>query len=150
MNYINNELLNPKYLFHGSPYELNIIERRQSHDSSGNKDNEDYAVFLTSSFIVATAYAFMDTIKNNSEELEPSFEIGYDADKNKIYINFDNVNIYDDIEGYVYVVPFDESYEHHGRSIQYKSHVDLKPIDIIKVKFSDYKDYYNINNLKVR
>ena len=53
----------PKYLFHGSPKFLKTIEQREAMDSSGNFENEDFAVFLTSSFLVATAYAFKDQIK---------------------------------------------------------------------------------------
>jgi len=72
--------------------------------------------------------------------------MGYDADNDKIFIKMDNVNIDDNIEGFIYVVPFNENYEHHGRSIQYKCHENIKPIDVIKVKLSDYKNYYAINN----
>lgn len=45
-----NDIENPKYLFHGSPKLLEMIEQRQSHDSNNNKLNEDFAVFLTPSF----------------------------------------------------------------------------------------------------
>lgn len=144
--YENNNLQKPEYLFHGSSKLLKIIEQRQAHDLNNNPDNEDFAVFLTSSFIVATAYAFQDKIKKLSEELNCQFEMGYDADNDKIFIKMNNVNIDDNIEGFIYVVPFNENYEHHGRSIQYKCHEDIKPIDVIKVKLSDYKNYYHINN----
>lgn len=46
--YINNDLTNPNFLFHGSPKLLDVIEQRQAHDSKNNPINEDYAVFLTS------------------------------------------------------------------------------------------------------
>lgn len=65
--YINNDLFAPKYLFHGSPKFLKTIEQREAKDSSGNFENEDFAVFLTSSFLVATAYAFKDQIKKLSD-----------------------------------------------------------------------------------
>ena len=145
--YLNNDILNPKYLFHGSPKLLEIIEQRQAHDSNNNVENEDFAVFLTSSFIIASAYAFKDKIKELSEGLNWNFEIGYDADNNKVNIKFDNVKISDDIEGYIYVFPFDKNYEHHGKSTQYKSHNNIKPLKIVKVRFKDFKKYYKINNI---
>lgn len=143
--YMNNDLNNPKYLFHGSPLLLSELERKQSHDSRGTIVNEDLAVFLTSSFVVASAYAFKDKIKEISSGLNYGFEIGRDADSGKLIIDMTNVIVDDDMEGYVYVIPYDESYGHHGRSIQYKSHVNIKPIETIKVKFSDFKQFYNIN-----
>lgn len=143
--YMNNDLNNPIYLFHGSPLLLSELEKRQSHDSNGTKENEDLAVFLTSSFIIASAYAFKDKIQEISDELDYDFEIGRDADSGTLIINMNNVNIDDNMEGYIYVIPYDEAYEHHGRSIQYKSHDNIKPIETIKIKFGDYKQFYNIN-----
>ena len=63
--YFNNDINNPIFLFHGSPKQLETIEQRLAHDSNGNKENEDFAVFMTSSFIIASAYAFKDKIKEN-------------------------------------------------------------------------------------
>lgn len=143
LKYINNDLNNPKYLFHGSPIKLDIIKQRHSHDSNNNKENIDYAVFLTSSFIIASAYAFKDKIKELSDGLDWNFEIG--NDENGIFINMENVVIDDNIEGYIYVFPFNDAYDHVKGSIQYKCHENIVPIDIVKIKFSDFKDYYTIN-----
>ena len=149
-NYFSNDLANPTYLFHGSPKVLDTIEQRQAHDSNGDAENEDFAVFLTSSFIIASAYAFKDKIKELSDDLDWNFEIGYDADIDEVNIKFENVNIDDNIEGFIYVFPFSENYEHHGRSIQYKCHENIKPVDIIKVKLADFKKYYQICKTKTR
>ena len=149
-DYFNNDLNNPAYLFHGSPKLLDIIEQRQAYDSNGNAENEDFAVFLTSSFIIASAYAFKDRIKELSDGLDWNFEIGYDVDNDEVSIKFENVNIDDDIEGYIYVFPFSENYEHHGRSIQYKCYENIKPIDIIKVKLADFKKYYSISSSSIK
>lgn len=143
--YLNNSLNNPKYLFHGSPNFFEMAEPRQAHDALGTKYNEDFAVFLTSSFIISTAYAFKDRIKKISDNLPYDFDIGYDANNDEIYIQMNNVNVDDDLTGYVYVFSYDETYEHYGRSIQYKCHKAIQPIDVIKIKFSDYKMYYEIN-----
>lgn len=62
----------------------------------------------------------------------------------------DNVNIDDELEGYVYVFNYNDSYIHVDRSIQYKCHENVAPIDVIRVKFKDFKKYYIINeNRKV-
>ena len=144
MNYYNNDLQNPKYLFHGSPRLLDKIEQRQATDANNNKYNEDYAVFLTSSFLIASAYAFKDSIKKLSKGLEYDFSIGYDPDTSKEIISFKNVNVDDNIEGYIYVIPYDDKYDHQGRSIQYKCHDTVTPIDVVRVRFGDFKKYYSI------
>ena len=144
-NYIGNSLTNPKFLFHGSPKRLEVIEQRQAHDSNGTKENEDYAVFMTSSFIIASAYAFKDKIKEMSEGLDWNFEIGRDADTGQIFVIMDNVNVDDELEGYIYVFDYDDSYTHEGRSIQYKCHKNVVPIDLVSIKFKDFKKYYSIN-----
>ena len=79
-NYINNNLNSPKFLFHGSPKQLEVIEQRRAQGSNGNLENEDYAVFMTSSFVIASAYAFKDKIKEISNGLNWNFEIGMDTD----------------------------------------------------------------------
>ena len=43
--YLDNSITNPKFLFHGSPKKLEVIEQRQAYDSNGTKENEDFAVF---------------------------------------------------------------------------------------------------------
>ena len=148
--YLSNDLANPTYLFHGSPKLLETIEQRQAHDSNGDVENEDFAVFLTSSFIIASAYAFKDKIKELSDGLNWNFEIGYDADNSDVNIKFENVNIDDNIEGFIYVFPFSNNYEHHGRSIQYKCHENIKPEVVVKVRFEDFKKYYKISNVKTK
>ncbi len=143
--YLNNDIYNPNYLYHGSPKKLEVIEQRQAHDSDGVKENEDYAVFMTSSFIVASAYAFKDRIKEMSQDLQYEFEIGRNPETDEIFVIMDNVNIDDELEGYVYVFDFDSTYEHEERSIQYKCHKNVTPIDVIPVRFKDYKQFYTIN-----
>lgn len=54
------------------------------------------------------------------------------------------------VENEDYTFPFDESYEHYGRSIQYKCHKNITPIDVVKIRFADFKEFYFINNKKTR
>ncbi len=143
--YLDNSIENPTFLFHGSPKKLEIIEQRQAYDSSGTRENEDFAVFMTSSFIIASAYAFKDRIKEMSEGLDWNFEIGRDASNGQIFVIMSNVNVDDELEGYIYVFDYDDSYTHEGRSIQYKCHKNVVPIDVVCIKFKDFKKYYSIN-----
>ena len=148
--YFNNDINNPIFLFHGTPKQLETIEQRLAHDSNGNKENEDFAVFMTSSCIIASAYAFKDKIKELSEGLEWNFQIGRDTDSDELFVIMNNVNIDDELEGYIYVFDYNNSYTHDGKSIQYKCHENVTPIDVIKIKFKDFKKYYIINeNRKV-
>ena len=144
-DYKNNSIQHPKYLFHGSPKKLEVVEQRQAYDSNHNSYNNDCAVFLTSSFLMASAYAFKDKIKALSVGLDWRFEIGYDYKNDNVYVQMDNVIVDDDIEGYIYVFMFDEKYEHQKKSSQYKCHESIKPSDVVKVRFADFKEYYDIN-----
>lgn len=101
--YLNNNLEKPKFLFHGSPKALDVIVQNQAHDSNSNLENEDSAVFLTSSFIIASAYAFKDKVKELSRDLDWSFEIGGDV-TGEVNIDFNNVRVQDDLYGYIYVL----------------------------------------------
>ena len=103
---------------------------------------------MTSSFIIASAYAFKDKIKEMSEGLDWNFEIGRDANTGEIFVIMDNVNVDDELEGYIYVFDYDDTYTHEERSIQYKCHKNVVPIDVISVKFKDFKNYYSINSDK--
>lgn len=123
---------------------MQVIEKRYAHDSMGKIENEDNAVFLTSSFIIASAYAFKDKIKTISKDLDYSFDIGIDVN-GELLIKMDNVNIDDEMEGYIYIVPFTNNYKHEGSSIQYKSYENILPLDVIKIKFRDFKQYFSIN-----
>ncbi len=58
-----------------------------------------------------------------------------------------NVVVDDNLEGYVYIFNYSSEYEHtNENSIQYKSHKNIKPIDVIKIRFADFKRYYIIND----
>jgi len=99
--YLEQDIDNPKYLFHGSPMKLDIIRQNLSNDSNNESVNIDYAIFLTPSFLVSTAYAFKDTIKLNSKDLDWSFNINNINDYP--IMKMKNVRVDNNILGYVYV-----------------------------------------------
>ena len=144
--YLNQDINNPKYLFHGSPKKLSILEPKLTNDSNHNKNNIATAIFLFPSFLKSTPYAFKDTIKKLSLELDWNFEIS----NNNTYplMIMENVNVFDDIIGYIYVFKKDNSMIKDNNTYQYKCYHQLVPIDIIKVKYQEYKKYYKVINKK--
>ena len=144
--YLNQDINNPKYLFHGSPKKLSILEPKLTNDSNHNKNNIATAIFLFPSFLKSTSYAFKDTIKKLSSELDWNFEIS----NNNTYplMIMENVNVFDDIIGYIYVFKKDNSMIKDNNTYQYKCYHQLVPIDIIKVKYQEYKKYYKVINKK--
>ena len=141
IEYIENDLDNPKYLFAGSPYLLEYLEPRKAKDENHNPLNEDTAVYLTSSWIIASAYCF-----GKNPEYHGHFETNR-IDGNP-YVFFENDNLDDEQIGYIYVFEKnnDKFIHNGGRSLQYRCHEKITPIEIITVKFKDYKDLYNIEN----
>lgn len=144
--YLKQDIDNPIYLFHGSPKQITKLIPHQSNDSNGNKDNIANAVFLFPSFIKATPYAFKDTIKSNSEGLDWHFEIS-NNDSFPVMV-MENVNIDENIVGYIYVFKKDEDMIKDEHSYQYKCYKELIPIDVIEVCYKDYAQYYELQNRK--
>lgn len=145
--YLNQNIDNPEYLFHGSPKKLFKLVPKLSHDSDDNVDNIAEAVFLFPSFLKSTPYAFKDTIKECSEGLPWDFEIS-NGDEYPL-MKMSNVNIDEDIIGYIYVFENDKDMIRDNDSYQYKCYKELVPIDVIEVCYKDYKKYYEVVN-KVR
>lgn len=142
--YLNQDIDNPVYLFHGSPKILSEIHPNQSYDLNGNEQNIANAIFLFPSFLKATPYAFKDTIKSASDGLKWNFEI---TNSNTLpLMTMENVNINEDITGYVYVFLKDDDMLKDSDSYQYKCYQSKKPIDIVKVTYRDFKNYYHVKN----
>ena len=142
--YLSQDIDNPKYLFHGSPKKSDKLIPKLSHDSNNNQDNVDKAVFLFPSLIKASAYAFKDTIKNNSEDLDWNFYIP--SNNETPVMTMTNVNIDENITGYIYVFRVTEDMIKDKNSLQYKCHKEIIPDDIIEVKLKDYLKYFYIKN----
>ena len=144
--YRNKDKNNPKYLFHGSPHKLDKLVPRQSHDSSNEEINIDNAVFMFPIPEKASAYSFKDTIKKRSEGLNWDFYIPND-DNDEIIMYMKNVDIDEDITGYIYVIEMSPDYvKDPNTSLQYKSHKEIIPIDVIEVKYKDFAKYYQVDN----
>ena len=142
-NYINQNIFEPNYLFHGSPYEMEQLEPRQSNDDY-NKENEDNAIFLTSSFLNATAYAFRNKLKELNEHY--SFSINNVGKLPVMEFKVDNLP--EDLFGYIYVFKKDNSIikDYHKHTTQYRCYHNLKPIDVVQIYYKDFAEYFKREN----
>ena len=141
--YKKQDVFNPKFLFHGTAHEIERLELRQSTDSE-NKDNEDNAIFLTSSFYTAAAYAFSRRLKEINEHY--SFSMNNNGELPAMIFEVDNLP--DDLCGYIYV--FDKSddmiKDNHQFTTQYRCYHDLMPQKVIKVNYKDFEKYFSREN----
>ena len=147
--YLNQDIHNPKYLFHGSPCLLEKVQPRQAIDVTNSK-NEDFAVYLSSSFLTSSAYAFRNKLKKCNDHY--SFNINNEGTKPVMVYEVDYIP--DDLYGYVYVFRKDDDIikdiQDNKNTTQYKCHHELKPIDTVKVKFKDYEKYYKENKMNYK
>lgn len=137
--HLKQNIFKPEYLFHGTPFVVNVLEKRQSHDNV-NKNNEDTAVFLTSSFITAAAYAFRNKIKEVNDEW--SFSINNKGEFPAMV--FEAKYIPDDLYGYIYVFKKDSTMikDEEKNTTQYRCYHDLPTVDVIKVFYKDFEKYF--------
>lgn len=138
--YLEQDIWKPRYLFHGSPYEIDILEPRKSTDVQ-NKVNEDNAIFLTSWFINATAYAFRNKLKKMNEHY--NFKMNNNGELPAM--NFQVEKLPNDLYGYVYVFnkTDDMIKDNHEYVTQYRCYHKLRPIDVVKVYYKDFADYFS-------
>ena len=148
--YLNQDIDNPKYMFHGSPKKLTILNPILSHDSDDNKDNIAEAIFLFPSFIKCTPYAFKDTIKENSKKLGMHYDFNIPNDDEYPLMTMKNVSINKNIKGYIYVFKYDDTMIKDKYSYQYKCYQKLIPIDVVEVNYKDYEQYYEVVNYRKR
>ena len=143
----NQDMFNPKYLFHGSAQKIEKIECRKSTDVE-NKNNEDNAVFLTSSIYTAAAYAFSRRLKEINENY--SFSMNNNGELPAMIFEVDNLP--EDLYGYIYI--FDKSddmiKDNDQITTQYRCYHDLIPKKAIKVYYKDFEDIFVRENKNVK
>lgn len=137
--YLEQDIFNPIYLFHGSPFFIEQLEPKQSTDNI-NEENNDKAVFLTSWFINATAYAFRNKLKEVNDRW--SFLMNNNGELPAMCFQVENIP--DDLYGYIYVFKKDNDMikDNHEFTTQYRCYHSLKPIDVVKVYYKDFSDYF--------
>ena len=141
-----NDIYNPKHLFHGSPYDLNILDPRKAHDNNSDNQAIDNGIHLTSSFMSAICYAFRKSIR----ELNDTYHIEINNQGYKPAMKISAPYIPEDLSGFVYVFNNDDDMFRTGgyKSTQYICYKEIKPIRKIEVFFKDYKDYFEIDDKK--
>ena len=81
-----------------------------------------------------------------SDGLDWNFEI---TNNNEFpLMKMENVNINDDIIGYIYVFLRTDDMIKDSNTYQYKCFKEITPVDVIEVRFSEYKKYYSVNKCK--
>ena len=137
--YLNQDIGNPKYLFHGSPFKLDKLELRQSKDNE-NKANEDNAIFLTSWFLSACAYAFSRRLKLTNNHY--SFSINNNGKLPVMTFEVDKLD--DNLFGYVYIFEKNDNMikDSNENTCQYRCYEGLKCNKVIKVYYKDYEKYF--------
>ena len=120
--YINQDINNPKYLFHGSSKKIDKLVPKLSHDSSNNNNK----------------------IKEKNKDKNWSFYIP--NDNSYPLMIMENVVIDESIKGYIYVFEIDNSMIKDENSYQYKCYEEKTPIDIIEVYYKDYEEFYEVKN----
>ena len=143
--YKNQDVFNPEYLFHGTAHEIEKIECRQAIDK-GNKENEDYAVFLSSSFYTAAAYAFSRRLKELNEYC--TFSMNNNGEFPAMI--FEAENLPEDLCGYVYIFDKNDDMikDNHQFTTQYRCYHDLVPQKVVKVYYKDFEEYFKRENCK--
>ena len=141
--YRNQDVFNPKYLFHGTAHEIEKLELRQSVDKE-NRYNEDNAIFLTSSFYTAAAYAFSRRLKELNEHY--SFSMNNNGELPAMVFEVDNLP--DDLCGYIYIFEKTEDMikDNHQFTTQYRCYHDLMTQKVVKVNYKDFEEFFSREN----
>lgn len=144
--YLNQNIDKPKYLFHGSPYLLDKLLPKQSHDDDENKSNEDLAIFLFPMFRKVTPYALRNAFYQRVDGVakEDSYFSTTLRGKTYPFATIRNRIINPDEKGYVYVFLRDETMIKDNDSYQYRCYHELVPVDIVEVRFKDFADDFEI------
>jgi hypothetical protein len=128
------------YVFHGSPKsDIEVFfPRKAVDDDKNNTYNNDTAVFATTYPQACIIFACLNSLNNKLDSVRFSVYLSDDGD---IVSDIDNSlkNHTRNLSGYLYVLPKDSFvYENDNEGWQVKSKEIVKPIDRIRVVFSDY------------
>ena len=123
---------NPTYIFHGSKELVPILKVSQAICDSGHEPNQQKGVYGSSLFKGAIPYAI-----KGKDKYDCSIGTGPDDITMKIY---DGV-IPEDDYGYVYVC-LANGFENRRDDCQFVSYTDVVPVEVIKVYYKDFKEYF--------
>ena len=100
---------------------------------------------MTSNFITAVAYAF----RNKLKEVNKYYSFSINDNGQLPAMVFDVDNLPEDLFGYVYVFSKDESMikDNHEYKTQYRCYHSIKPIEVVKVYYKDFAEYFERENI---
>lgn len=130
--YFKQNYQNSSYIFHGSKQLLEVLNRNLAHDENGNKMNIQNAIYGSSVFIGAIPYAIKGRGKYDCS-------IGYNIDDLTMKITRGIVP--EDDFGYIYVCDA-RCFSQCEDTCQYVSYESIKPLEIIKIYYKDFKDCF--------
>lgn len=130
--YLNQDYENPKYIFHGDKQLVDVLITNKSTDNFGKAMNEQEAVYGSSIFTGAIPYAIKGKGKYDCE-------IGYRPDNLKMKIFYGVIP--EDDYGYIYVCDAID-FVRCEDTCQFVSYTEVKPIEIIKVYYRDFKECF--------
>ncbi|MBR4262948.1 MAG: hypothetical protein IKQ35_06260 [Bacilli bacterium] len=140
--YINQDVFNPKYLFHGAAHEYKSLECSQPTENDPNSN----AIFLTSSLYTAAAYAFSRALK----EINEHYSFSMNNNGEFPVMTFEVEKLPDDLYGYIYI--FDKAddmiKDNHSNTTQYRCFHSLDTDKVIKVYYRDFEEFFVRENNK--
>ena len=139
--YLNQDYNNPNYIFHGGRQLFDVLKVNKAFDTSGNEINQQTAVYGSSIFEGAIPYAFKGKGKYDCE-------IGYRPDNLKMKIFYGVIP--EDDYGYVYVCDA-KDFVQCDDTCQLVASTNVTPIEVIKVRYKDFKQCFEyINNEHIK
>lgn len=136
--YLNQDYENPKYIFHGDRQLFDVLKINKAKDSSGDEMNEQEAVYGSSIFVGAVPYAIKGKGKYDCQ-------IGYRPNNLKMKIFYGVIP--EDDYGYIYVCDA-SGFVRCTDTCQYVSYTEVKPIEIIKIYYRDFKKCFEYEDDK--
>ncbi len=131
--YLNQDFLNPLYVFHGSSKKLDLIKPMQAVCGSKKEANNKNAIYATNLINGAILFSLDRSDKENCR-------MDWDLEKARLYYN--GPDIKEDSFGYVYVFNAKDFERLNHEGIQFVSYKKLVPIDIIKIEHKHFLDFF--------
>lgn len=133
LEYLNNDDLNPLYVFHGSSKVLEQIKPMQAICGSQKEDNNKNAIYATNLIQGAILFSLDRSDKNNCR-------MDWDLEGARLYYNGPAIN--EKSIGYVYVFYARDFQRLKPEGIQFVCNKELTPIDVIKIEHKYFLNFF--------
>ena len=130
-------LLKDKYIFHGSHVLFDVCKPHQARCNSKNAENEQFAIYGSSSLEFAILFAFEKLPKTKF-----SWEASVDDNGQSYGILKDGTYITQEDFGYIYCFDKTNFKPTTEGGVQYVCKTEQKPVAIYKVYYKDFKELF--------